>query len=239
MGGLGVSPAAGPQTLTQKGQSRARERGDRILPDVGDLYRHETRTNTNPNTNKSKKQKAKSKKQNLLKTEKEEKVMKSYILVASVALGSMLAGQAQAAFGPIDLPCYHSESDVACYDGYYDPEDLNGQDYYVDDWYQTFDFDGKWVSEDDYYDTYARYDPEEYPESGKWCRLTTDGINIQTVSDAEYEAIYGQACDPDVVVNTNEPPPAGTTVDPADILTGVGNLIDGIGSAIGRVVGGR
>jgi len=180
--------------------------------------------------------------------------MKSYILVASVALGSMLAGQAQALGGdlldPIDsidlgldtyeVPrCYDPDSYTACYDGYYDPEDLNGQDYYVDDWYQTFDFDGKWVSEDDYYDTYAWYDPEEYPESGKWCRLTTDGINIQTVSDAEYEAIYGQACDPDVVVNTNEPPPAGTTVDPADILTGVGNLIDGIGSAIGRVTGGR
>merc|ERR1712224_806429 len=177
--------------------------------------------------------KAKSKKQNLLKTEKEEKMMKSYILVASVALGSMLAGQAQAQGGDLldhidsidlgldtyEVPrCYDPDSYTACTDGYYDPEDLNGQDYY---------------------DTYAWYDPEEYPESGKWCRLTTDGINIQTVSDAEYEAIYGQACDPDVVVNTNEPPPAGTTVDPADILTGVGNLIDGIGSAIGRVVGGR
>jgi len=75
--------------------------------------------------------------------------MKStYIVVASAVLGSMLAGHAHA-----QDPCWQTGT---CYDGYYDPNDPNGYDYYVDH------LDGKWVSTEDYNDYYAGVDPEEY-----------------------------------------------------------------------------
>merc|ERR1711977_48284 len=82
-------------------------------------------------------------------------MMKNYVM-ASLLLGSMLAGHAHAQGG-----CWETDS---CYDGYYDPYDLNGQDYYVNDWYVDYDYDGKWVSTDEYYDTYSAHDPQDYAD---------------------------------------------------------------------------
>ena len=98
-------------------------------------------------------------------------MVKNYI-VASVLLGSMLAGHAHAVTAPhatlrklqdVLLPTYLQDcwQTDSCYDGYYDPNDLNGLDYYVDDFYADDDFEGKWVSTDEYHDTYSSVDPQD------------------------------------------------------------------------------
>jgi len=210
------------------------------------------------------------------------------IVVASLLLGSMLAGHAQAQgcwetdscydgyYDPNDLNGqdyyvndYYVDDDFegkwvsidayddyyayvdpedyvdcyvqgTCYDGYYDPNDPNGLDYYVEDLYVDDDFEGYWVSDDDYADYYAGFTPEEYPASGVWCPVTTDGVTVYNIPDLQYESIYGEACNPNVVKNANEPPPAAPGVNPADVLNGIGNLIAGIGQAAGHVIhGGR
>ena len=77
--------------------------------------------------------------------------------MASLLIGGMLAGNAHA-LNPQMPDCWQTDS---CYDGYYDPNDLNGLDYYVDDFYADDDFEGKWVSTDEYHDTYSSVDPQD------------------------------------------------------------------------------
>jgi len=88
-------------------------------------------------------------------------MVKNYI-VASVLLGSMLAGHAHAVTAPESTSLSTSTLIFTdAYDGYYHPNDLNGLDYYVDDFYADDDFEGKWVSTDEYHDTYSSVDPQD------------------------------------------------------------------------------
>merc|ERR1712057_78334 len=139
-----------------------------------------------------------------------------------------------------------------CYDGYFDPNDPNGLDYYVDDYYVDGDYYGKWVSTDEYNDIYAEVDPEEYAglthfdcwETGtcydgyfdaddpSGLDYYVDHLGGKWVSTDEYNDIYAEV-DPEDYAEE----PAGDQPTPITEPAAPGvNPIPGIGQAAGNVV---